>query len=103
LWRRDVGFKKEATMVRLERVSPSMIQSMFGELKANGYSDGQIMALSKGLMETAHNALCCGQTTHVGVPGFSGSAADAVMGQSECRGLLGFPEEFESLYLAGLI
>lgn len=35
------------------RVSPSMIRSVFAELKANGYSDQQIKALSAGLIQMA--------------------------------------------------
>ena len=37
----------------LVRVSPSMIRSVFAELKDNGYSDRQILALSDGLMRMA--------------------------------------------------
>ena len=34
---------------RESRISPSMVQSVFHELKANGYSDRQIVSLSKDL------------------------------------------------------
>jgi hypothetical protein len=36
-----------------ERVSPSMVQSVFGHLKSNGYTEGQIIALSRGLNDMA--------------------------------------------------
>lgn len=36
-----------------ERVSPSMVQSVFGQLKSNGYTEGQIIALSRGLNDMA--------------------------------------------------
>ncbi len=32
-----------------ERISPSMVRSVFGQLKSNGYSHGQIRALSREL------------------------------------------------------
>ena len=35
------------------RVSPSMVQSVYHELKANGYSDRQILALISGLADVA--------------------------------------------------
>ncbi len=41
----------------LVRVSPSMISSVFAELKANGYSDRQILALSDGLMRMADSLI----------------------------------------------
>lgn len=41
----------------LVRVSPSMIRSVFDELKANGYSDHQILALSDGLMRLVDSRL----------------------------------------------
>ncbi len=41
------------THVQNERVSPSMVKSVFGQLKSNGYTDGQIIALSSGLSEMA--------------------------------------------------
>jgi len=39
---------------RGERISPSMVRSVFGQLKSNGYSHGQIRALSRelGLLAT---------------------------------------------------
>ncbi|MBN2495703.1 MAG: hypothetical protein JXR96_14010 [Deltaproteobacteria bacterium] len=43
----------QTAALRAERVSGSMIRSVFGELKANGYSDGQIVALSNGLKDLA--------------------------------------------------
>ena len=42
---------------RLARVSESMVRSVFSELKANGYSHDQILALSTGLMEMASEAV----------------------------------------------
>jgi hypothetical protein len=42
---------------RLARVSESMIRSVFSELKANGYTHDQILALSTGLMELASEAV----------------------------------------------
>lgn len=48
------------THVQGERVSPSMVQSVFGQLKSNGYTDGQIIALSKELTELVHR---CSQQT----------------------------------------
>jgi hypothetical protein len=42
---------------QLARVSESMVRSMFSELKANGYTDHQILALSTGLMEMASQAV----------------------------------------------
>jgi hypothetical protein len=70
-------------------VSPSMVRSVFSELKANGYSDGQIAALSLGLMRMA---------SEIKQPEreFPQDAA------SENQ-LLGLPEEFESVYLANLM
>ena len=44
-------------LYRLARVSESMIRSVFSELKANGYSHDQILALSAGLMELAGEAV----------------------------------------------
>lgn len=41
----------------LARVSESMIRSLFSELKANGYTHDQILALSTGLMEMASEAV----------------------------------------------
>jgi hypothetical protein len=41
----------KGTPCRLETVSPSMILSVFTQLKENGYSESQILALSKGLVE----------------------------------------------------
>ena len=41
----------------LVRVAPSMVRSVFAELKANGYSDHQILALSDGLMRMADSRL----------------------------------------------
>jgi hypothetical protein len=32
-----------------EHISPSMVRSVFGQLKSNGYSHGQIRALSREL------------------------------------------------------
>jgi len=42
------------THVQNESVSPSMVQSVFGQLKANGYSESQIIALSRDLSVLAH-------------------------------------------------
>ena len=42
---------------RLARVSESMIRGVFSELKANGYTEHQILALSAGLMELASEAV----------------------------------------------
>lgn len=70
-------------------VSPSMVRSVFSELKANGYSDGQIAALSLGLMRMASEPKQPGRE-------FPRDAA------SENQ-LLGLPEEFESIYLANLM
>ena len=39
------------------RVSPSMVQSVYHELKANGYSDRQILALIAGLADVAKGHL----------------------------------------------
>lgn len=39
----------QSNPTREARVSPSMVQSVFCELKANGYSDAQIVALAAGL------------------------------------------------------
>jgi len=70
------------------QVSPSMVQSVFRELKANGYSDAQIAALSRGLMSMATSTLR--------------AAHDS--GEWSCNGSwLNLPEEFESTYLAGLV
>lgn len=33
-----------------EPIAPSMVKSMFSQLKENGYSDGQIVSLSTGLL-----------------------------------------------------
>ena len=41
----------------LARVSESMVRSLFRELKANGYTHDQILALSTGLMEMASEAV----------------------------------------------
>lgn len=71
-------------------VSPSMVRSVFSELKANGYSDGQIAALSMGLMRMASES----KQPDMGVQHMS---------LSESQTLLGLPEEFESVYLANLI
>jgi hypothetical protein len=54
------------THVEGERVSPSMVQSVFGELKSNGYTDGQIIALSRELTELAHR--CSSQAQAQCVP-----------------------------------
>ncbi len=43
------------THVQNERVSPTMVQSVFGQLRANGYSEGQIIALSRELSDLAHD------------------------------------------------
>jgi len=40
----------------MTRISPSMIESMFRELKCNGYTNDQILALSAGLDEMARTA-----------------------------------------------
>jgi hypothetical protein len=78
----------------LEQISPSMVQSVFTELKANGYSDSQIAALSNCLMEMASTEIRRTQATTTPAPeGTLDSAKD----------LLGLPKEFESLYLAGLM
>ena len=45
---------KSATS-RVNRVSPSMVKSVFGQLKSNGYSNGQIVALSNGLAKMAND------------------------------------------------
>jgi hypothetical protein len=45
------------TPCRLDTVSPSMIVSVFTQLKENGYSDSQILALSKGLVEYTSDRL----------------------------------------------
>ena len=42
---------------RLAQVSESMIRGVFSELKANGYTEHQILALSAGLMELAGEAV----------------------------------------------
>ncbi len=42
---------------RESRISPSMVQSVFHELKANGYSDRQIVALSKELAALVRNSM----------------------------------------------
>jgi hypothetical protein len=47
----------KATPCRIEAVSPSMIISVFSQLKANGYSESQILALSQGLVEYASGKL----------------------------------------------
>jgi hypothetical protein len=47
----------KGTPYRLETVSPSMILSVFTQLKENGYSDSQIVALSKGLLEYSSDRL----------------------------------------------
>jgi hypothetical protein len=39
------------------QISSSMVQSVFGQLKANGYSDSQILALSRDLAELAVKTL----------------------------------------------
>jgi hypothetical protein len=39
------------------QVSASMVRSVFGQLKANGYSDGQIVALSRELAALATRTL----------------------------------------------
>lgn len=71
-------------------VSPSMIRSVFSELKANGYSDNQIAALSLGLMRMVSETRQPDTRFHrMPVP--------------ENQTLLGLPEEFESVYLANLI
>ena len=78
----------------LEQISPSMVQSVFKELKANGYSDAQIGALSNCLMEMASTEIRRTQSHPTPSPdGRLDGAGD----------LLGLPEEFESLYLAGLM
>ena len=46
-----------AALYRLARVSESMVRSLFRELKANGYTHDQILALSTGLMEMASEAV----------------------------------------------
>ena len=38
-------------------VAPSMIQSLFNQLKENGYSDEQVFALSEGLMQLAKSRI----------------------------------------------
>jgi hypothetical protein len=40
------------------RVLPSMVASVFDELKSNGYSDAQVIALSAGLIEMARQSTC---------------------------------------------
>jgi hypothetical protein len=45
----------ETTHVQAERVSVSAIKSVYGQLKSNGYSHGQIIALSRGLSEMAQD------------------------------------------------
>lgn len=77
---------------QVEQISSSMVRNVFTELKANGYSDGQIAALSRGLMDMAKTAAI--QDGRAGSCGWWGQ---------DGPGLLGFPEEFESLYLAGLM
>jgi hypothetical protein len=47
----------KATPCRLETVSPSMILRLFTQLKENGYSESQIVALSKGLLEYTSDRL----------------------------------------------
>ena len=42
---------------RLAQVSESMIHGVFSELKANGYTEHQILALSAGLMDLASEAV----------------------------------------------
>ncbi|NMB77436.1 MAG: hypothetical protein GYA21_20180 [Myxococcales bacterium] len=73
-----------------QAVSPSMIRSVFSELKANGYSDNQITALSLGLMRMVSDARQPGMEFHH-------------MPVAENQTLLGLPEEFESVYLANLM
>ena len=41
---------------RIPPVSVSMVQGVFGELKDNGYSDDQVIALSAGLIELARKS-----------------------------------------------
>ena len=50
------------THVQRERVSPSMVKSVFGRLKSNGYTDGQIIALSHDLSEMANRCSGHGNT-----------------------------------------
>lgn len=47
----------KAASCQRDAVSPSMILSVFTQLKANGYSENQILALSQGLVEYAADKL----------------------------------------------
>jgi hypothetical protein len=90
-------------MNTFERVSPAMVQSVFKELKENGYSDGQIVALSRELMEIANTSDRRGGATVRRAKNELFPASFWPRSSNEKTGLLGLPEEFESMYLAGLM
>ncbi|HOX42796.1 MAG TPA: hypothetical protein PK668_04310 [Myxococcota bacterium] len=50
------------------QISSSMVRSVFGQLKANGYSESQILALSRDLAELAVKALPRPSEDHVLIP-----------------------------------
>ena len=88
-------------MIQVARVSPSMIRSVFLELRTNGYTDDQILALSAGLAELIETpedgegeALL-----HEGEP--VGGSTDSPLGQDGLADL-GYSEEYESLCSAGI-
>ena len=79
---------------RAAQVSPSMIRSIFLELKANGYSDIQIQALGVGLGELADKNPCV-----------SKKLLDLIEqrdGSEEGLFLMGYPEGFAALCMPGL-
>lgn len=50
-------FMMPSGFYHLAQVSESMIRGVFSELKSNGYTEHQILALSTGLMEMASEAV----------------------------------------------
>jgi hypothetical protein len=88
-------------MLQTARVSPSMIRSVFSQLKANGYTDEQILALSAGLadlIEPPADGLTDDLASEENV---QGGASDG-LGEEDGLADLGYSEEYESLCAAGL-
>ncbi len=81
----------QATKKDSHPVSPTMVRSVFVELKSNGYSDHQICALSAGLMSMA------GDQESTPAPADFTALADYAENTSDGLFLFGYPDGFETL------
>jgi len=85
---------------KTSQVSEAMIRSIFMELKSNGYTDGQIAALSEGLaMMASHSAPVRSGTGSLLRLAIQPPGRAETVDSSEGLFLIGCPEGFESLCL----